>query len=156
MSRERRQCDGNRIKGVRQIGVLKNQRGEQKLEVVTKAIELAAYSVNTCKSEKNFPKKERWIMASRIANLALDIVTAVRKANDVRVSVAQDYLYRRQLQIEASGNCEAMLTLIELAHKCFDLETRKTEYWVGMILELEKLISKWRKSDRDRFGSLLK
>ena len=143
-------------KGVVKISVLKNQRGEQKLEVVTKAIGLAEYSINACKSEKNFPKKERWIMASRIANLSLDIVTAIRKANDVRVTIAQDYLNRRQLQVEASGNCEAMLTLIDLAHTCFGLETKKTEYWTGLILELEKLISKWRKSDRERFGSLLK
>ena len=135
---------------------MKNQRGEQKLEVVTKAIELAKYSINTCKSEKNFPKKERWIMASRIANLSIDIVTAIRKANDVRVSIDQDYLYRRQLQVEAAGNCEAMLTLIDLAHVCLNLETRKVEYWAGLIVELEKLISKWRKSDRERYGSLLK
>lgn len=95
-------------------------------------------------------------MASRISNLALDIVTAVRRANDVRVSIAQDYIYRRQLQIEAAGNCEAMLTLIDIAHRSFGLETGKVEYWAGLIIELERLISKWRKSDRDRFGSLLK
>ena len=94
-------------------------------------------------------------MAARIANLALDIVTAVRKANDVRVAIQQDYLYRRQLQVEAAGSCEAMLTLIDIAHRSFGLETRKVEYWTWLIVELEKLISKWRKSDRERFRSLL-
>lgn len=137
------------------MSVLVNQRGEQKLEVVTKAIALADYTIQICKNEKNFPKRDRWILTSKITNLSLDIVTGVRKANDVRVTSREDYIFRRQLQVEAAGNCEALLTLIDIAYRNLGLESRRVEYWTGLIIELEKLISKWRKSDRERYGQLL-
>jgi len=132
------------------------RRGQQKLGVITKAIDLADYTITICKNEANFPKRERWILTQKIVNLALDTLTDVRKANSVHVVLAEDLVYRRQLQVDAFANLEALLSLIDVAYRNLGLETRRVEYWTGLIVDLENFISKWRKSDRERYGSLLK
>lgn len=131
-------------------------RGEQKLEVITKAIELCERLLKAVQSEEMFPKRSRWLIASKIASMAEDIQTEVRMANRIRVVYADDYLYRRKLQMQADCHCEALLSLIENAHRILSIDSRKVENWVGLIKQLEVLISKWRESDRKRYGELLK
>lgn len=138
------------------MSVLKSQRGTGRFEVITKAIALADYTITICKNEKNFPKRDRWIITQKIVNLAIDIVADIRKANDVHVVEPSDYYYRRQLQIQARANCEALLTLIDISYRNLHLESDRVEYWTGLVVHVENLLSKWRESDRKRYGKNLK
>ena len=130
------------------------KRTEQKLEVITNAIDLAKHTMHLTHNEKHFPKRYRWIITQKIVNTALDIVTNVRKANNIRIEEKSDLLQRRQYQIDALNDCEVLLTLIEIAYSMFNLESGSVEYWTGLIVKQEQLISKWRKSDRDRHREL--
>lgn len=131
------------------MSVPKSKRGYQKLEVLTKAIALADYTITVCKNEKNFPKRDRWIITNRIVTAALDICESVRKGNAVRVEYEDDYLLRRAYQQTATENCEWMLTLLDISYRNLGMEEKRLEYWTGLILEVEAMISKWRRSDRD-------
>ena len=130
------------------------KRTEQKLEVITNAINLAKHTMRLTHNEKHFPKRYRWMITQKIVNTALDIVTNVRKANNIRIEEKSDLLQRRQYQIDALNDCETLLTLIEIAYSMFNLESGSVEYWTGLIVKQEQLISKWRKSDRDRHREL--
>lgn len=133
------------------MSVPKSKRGYQKLEVLTKALDLANYTITVCKNEKNFPKRDRWIVTNRIVTTALDICENIRKGNTVRVEYEEDFLLRRAYQQTAMENCEWMLTLLDLAYRNLGMEENRLEYWTGLILEVEALLSKWRKSDRDNW-----
>ena len=95
------------------MSVPKGKRGEQKLAVLTKAIELADYTVTICKNEKLFPKRDRWILTNRIVNSAFDVAEAVRKGNSIRVVREEDYLRRREYQQSAFESAETLITFID-------------------------------------------
>ena len=127
------------------------KRGEQKLTVLTKAIGLAEYTITICKNEKSFPKRDRWIITNRIVTCALNIAENVRKANTIHVTNDDDFARSREYQQSAMEDAEWMLTLIELAYRNLSLETSRVEHWTDLVVEVETLISAWRKSDRDAY-----
>lgn len=62
------------------MSVVKSKRGKSKFEVLVKANKLAAFTIRICSNEKNFPKRYRWTITSKIVNEAIDICRYIRKA----------------------------------------------------------------------------
>ena len=137
------------------MSVIKANRQEGKLTVLTKAREMCTYTVTICKNEKNFPKRNRWILTQPIVNEALEVMSCVRRANAVRVETQMDYDYRRSQQVKAFGHSEALLTLIEVAYEVLGVDSSRVEHWTGLILETETLIQKWQRSDKERYKNFL-
>ena len=52
------------------MSVVKSKRGEGQLLVLSKANELATYTIKICSNEKNFPKHYRWCITSKIVDAA--------------------------------------------------------------------------------------
>ena len=133
------------------MSVIKAKRQEGKLSVLVKAREMCVYTITVCKNEKNFPKRNRWILTQPIVSEALEIMSCIRRANAVNVETKEDYIYRRQQQIEAYSRCEAMLTLIEIAYKVLSIDSERVEYWTGLVIETENLLQRWKRSDKERY-----
>ena len=137
------------------MSVIKAKRSEGKLEVLTQANNLAAYTVQICKNEKYFPKRDRWIMTQHIVHEALDVLCCVKRANAVNVVTMEDYISRRAQQVEAFSHAEALLTLLDVAYITLSIENDRIEFWTGMIVSVENLLKKWRESDRRRYKNIL-
>ena len=135
------------------MSVIKAKRQEGQLVVLTKAREMCAYTVTICKNEKNFPKRDRWIITQPIVTEALSIMSCIRRANSVRVETQDDYTYRRSQQIQAIAHAEAMLTLMDVAYEALSIESDRIQHWTGLVLEVETLVQKWRRSDKARYRS---
>lgn len=133
------------------MSVIKAKRQEGKLSVLVKAREMCVYTITVCKNEKNFPKRNRWILTQPIVSEALEIMSCIRRANAVNVETKEDYIYRRQQQIEAYSRCEAMLTLIEIAYKVLSIDSERIEHWTGLVVETESLLQRWKRSDKERY-----
>lgn len=103
--------------------VVKSKRGESDLTVVTKARELASYTLHICSNEKNFPKRYRWCITSDIVKDALEIHRNIRKANAVYVSIKSDYDTRRQYQNKAISSIDALLGDMDIAYVTFFIKT---------------------------------
>lgn len=127
------------------------RRGKQKFEVITKALGLADYTLKICKNEKHFPKRDRWLLTSKIVDSVMHITECVRKANAIRIITEEDYNRRRTLQMQSYEECEWLLTLIDISYRNLNLASDRVEYWSKLVVELEALISSWRKSDRDNY-----
>ena len=126
------------------------KRGEQKLTVLTKALALADHTLTKTRNEKLFPKRSRWQLTNRIVTAALDIAEAVRKGNSIRVECEQDFLRRRAYQQQAREAAEWLATLLDMAYRNLGtLSGQEAEYWLGLIIDLEDLLSAWRKADAD-------
>ena len=132
------------------MSVIKAKRQEGQLVVLTKAREMCAYTVTVCKNEKNFPKRDRWIITQPIVTEALSVMSCIRRANSVRVETQDDYTYRRSQQVQAIAHAEAMLTLMDVAYEALSIESDRIQHWTGLVLEVETLVQKWRRSDRTR------
>lgn len=133
------------------MSVIKAKRQEGKLSVLVKAREMCVYTITICKNEKNFPKRDRWILTQPIVSEALAIMSCIRRANAVNVETKEDYIYRRQQQIEAYSRCEAMLTLMEIAYKVLSIDSERVEHWTGLVVETESLLQRWKRSDKERY-----
>lgn len=100
------------------MSVVKSKQTEGKLLVVTKARELAAYTIKICSNEKNFPKRYRWCITAKIVDCAIDVSSNVNAANSIYVNDdnKKDYQLRRQYQTKALAETYALLSMIDIAY----------------------------------------
>lgn len=116
---------------------------------------LCTYTIQITKNEKNFPKRDRWILTQHIVTEAVKAYTHAKKANRVNVQTMKDYKLRRKHQIKASLSLEALLALIEIAQDVLSLEQERVEYWEGYTDQCQQMLSAWRASDRKRYKAKL-
>jgi hypothetical protein len=136
------------------LSVVKSKRTQSELEVVTKAIALSTYTIKICSNEKSFPKRYRWCLTGKIVDFTIDICNFVNMANSVFVSNANDFKTRRQYQNKALASSYALLTMMDIAYNTFNIEDRRIEHWVGLVIEVQRLIRNWRRADSTRYNDL--
>lgn len=136
------------------MSVPEGKRTESKLEVQTKAKELALYTVTICGNEKVFPKRDRWVITNRIVSTALTIMEEVDTANDIYVSTKGDFELRRNSQTIALASTAKLLGLIELAYLKYGIEENRMLFWTQLIFDTRELIKKWRQKDKERYCSI--
>ena len=130
-------------------------RQESKMKAQRAALELASYTLTICKNEKQFPKRDRWLLTAEIVHEALGVYRHVRKGNKIRVETSDDYKRRRRHQKQALEAVDCLLGLIALAANALPIENTRLERWTGLCLEAEKLIAGWQRSDAQTHGYLL-
>ena len=136
------------------MSVVKSKRGEGQLVVITKAEELAEYSVKICKNEKHFPKAFRWYFTMKIVDEAVSIYTLIREANTIFVTTKEDYSLRRRKQLEALSLTDSLLGLIDLAKRVYGLDSDRVEHWALLVKNVSKPLRKWLKSDEERYKDI--
>ena len=129
------------------MSVVKSQRQEGKLAVITKAGELATYSIHICSNEKNFPKRYRWCITSKIVESAINISNYTNMANSVYVKDENDYLLRKEYQTKALAETYALLNMIDIAYRTFGIDSDRIEYWTRLVSDTQNLIRNWRKKE---------
>lgn len=139
------------------MSVVKGDRSKtsERLETAETLKGLCTYTVQICKNEKNFPKRDRWVLTQHIVKEAVKAYTHAKKANEVEVVTMDDYKLRRRHQVKCRLNLKALIALIEVAHLVLSLEADRVEYWTGYAVQAEKLLAGWRASDRKRYKKLL-
>ena len=139
------------------MSVAKGDRKETSTNLETaKALKgLCVYTIQITKNEKNFPKRDRWILTQPIVKCAVKAYAKVIEANAITVVKMDDYLLRRKCQMIARNKLKAMLALVEVAYITLSLEESRLEYWTEYIKGCLNLISKWRTSDRKRYAKQL-
>lgn len=137
------------------MSVPEGKRTESKLEVQTKAKEMAKYTTEICSNEKVFPKRDRWILTNRIVTTALTIMEEVDMANDIHVTTGGDFEIRRNSQTIALANTAKLLGLMELAYIKYNIESSKIRHWTQLVSDTRELIKRWRQSDIKRYGSIV-
>ena len=132
------------------MSVVKSKRGKSKFEVLIKANELAAFTIRICSNEKNFPKRYRWTITSKIVDEAIDICRFIRKANKRALDRAKPAAYNKRLKYpnKALGNIDSMLALMDIAYYTFNIKDEKIDNWVSMVVSLQTLLERWKKSDK--------
>lgn len=134
--------------------VVKSRRGQSDLEVITKSRELAKYTIRICDNEKNFPKRHRWFTNNRLADVALDVCGYIYEANGTFVKTKSDYAIRRDNQVHALNKIERLLLNMTIAYELYNVDSKKIDYWTGLVIEVQKLLRAWRDSDYKRYSHL--
>ena len=139
------------------MSVAKGDRKESSsnLETAKMLKGLCVYTIQICKNEKNFPKRDRWILTAPIVKCAVKAYAKVMEANAITVVKLDDYMMRRKCQIQARKKLKAMIGLVEIAYTTLSLEESRLEYWTGYIKGCMDILSKWRAADRKRYDKQL-
>lgn len=139
------------------MSVAKGDRKESSsnLETAKMLKGLCVYTIQICKNEKNFPKRDRWILTAPIVKCAVKAYAKVLEANAITVVKLDDYMMRRKCQIQARKKLKAMIGLVEIAYTTLSLEESRLEYWTGYIKSCMDILSKWRAADRKRYAKQL-
>lgn len=132
------------------MSVVKSKREETELTVITKANELAKYTIQICSNEKCFPKRYRWCITSKIVESAIILTNDIIKANAIYIQTMEDLASRKKLQNDAIAETYALLNMIDIAYTSFGIEARRIENWTKLTLEVQTLLRGWRKSDNSR------
>ncbi|MBQ8404480.1 MAG: four helix bundle protein [Clostridia bacterium] len=132
------------------MSVVKSQREETKLTVITKANELTAYTIKICSNEKNFPKRYRWCITSKIVESAISISNDLIRANSIYIQSVDDRTLRSKYQKEALTETYALLNMINIAYQTFGIDANRIKHWTQLVNEVQSLIRSWRKSDANR------
>lgn len=132
------------------MSVVKSKQSVGKLAAVTKARELAEYTLRICANEKTFPKRYRWCLTAKIVESAMNINNGVNMANSVFIRDETDYMLRKQYQTRALAETYALLSMVDIAYRTYSLETARVEYWTRLIYDVQNLIRSWRKSEIEK------
>lgn len=132
------------------MSVVKSQREETELTVITKANELTAYTIKICSNEKNFPKRYRWCITSKIVESAISISNDLIRANSIYIQSVDDRTLRSKYQKEALTETYALLNMINIAYQTFGIDANRIKHWTQLVNEVQSLIRSWRKSDANR------
>lgn len=137
------------------MSVPKSKRGHSELSVVTKAGELATYTIHICSNEKCFPKRYRWCITSKIVDAAVDINRYVVMANAVYVGEdVEMFKIRRNYQTMALTSISSLLSMMDIAYRTFGIDGSRMNYWTGLVIEVQNLVRSWKKADERRYKDL--
>lgn len=136
------------------MSVVKSKRGEGRLSVITKANELAAYTIKICSNEKNFPKRYRWCVTNKIVDAAIEISNYVNMANSIYVKDKTDYEIRKKYQTKAIASTYSLLNMMDISYRVFGIESNRMEYWTKITAEVQTMLKNWRKSDAERYKNM--
>ena len=134
--------------------VPKSKRTEGKLQVITKARGLRSYTIKICTNEKNFPKRYRWCITNGIVQDTNELVKLIISANAIKVEDASDKVRRRTYQKMALELTEALLDSVSVAYEIFRIEASRIEYWTAEIMDIQRLLRAWMRSDKERYQDI--
>lgn len=138
------------------MSVPAGERGEGKLEVITKCLNLASYTILITKNQNIFKPEYNTAITSDLIHLAKEIYISAWTANNIKVDHDHDRAVERiRLQEYAALQCNNLLALIQLAQRVFHLPTKRIKYWAGLTIEVRSYLRKWRESDRKRYKDSL-
>lgn len=134
------------------MSVIKAKRGEQKLEVLTKARELAVYTIKITSNEKVFIKEFQEPITNDLIRTSKNIFMNLFEANNC--SLKTEFELRQTLVRQAIRDCYNLLALMQIAKPIFHLSSKRLKYWANLTIEVRNMARKLRDSDINRANKL--
>lgn len=137
------------------MSVRKNEQSIGTLKVLDLSTKLAHYSVELCNNSNVFPKNTRFTLTNKIIDTSIDIIGYISTANSLKLE--EYYELRRKYQSLAKANLGKLLTLINFSYDVLtSLSGDRVEYWTKLVVETQKTLENWMKSDEKRLEKFKK
>lgn len=120
------------------------------MEVQTKAIDLASYTIGNALKEKIIPKRDRWALGSRLVDTVLELATRIDTANTMRLDDEDESRQRRMEQRLALAASFRLMTLIHVIRYLTKFDESVHRHWAELVKEEQELLRGWMDSDRRR------
>lgn len=120
------------------------------MNVITKAKDVFKHSRLMIKTDKHFPKKERFMLVKNIYEFSREIVTKLIAANDYMLADEEQRKLRLRYQLEAVTACKNLLFLVEQAYEESYISSGSCVYWTQLICDVKNMTLAWYKKDKQR------
>ena len=125
---------------------------DQKTRVERETDKLTGETLRAMCREKVIPKKMRWIIGQKIADLVNDFHTSVNIANGIKVRSRDEFVERHKFQTLALAYLKATDTKMTLALDVMELNADYFETWAGQYNETLRQIQGWLTKDEKRYS----
>lgn len=125
---------------------------DQKTRVERETDKLTGETLRAMCREKVIPKKMRWIIGQKIADLVNDFHTSVNIANGIKVRSHDEFVERHKFQTLALAYLKATDTKMTLALDVMELNADYFETWAGQYNETLRQIQGWLTKDEKRYS----
>ena len=124
------------------------------LQAYIHAEELARHTIVCCANTTIFKEEYKCVLTDRIVDAAIEIMTAVGEANDIRVTSIEERDERLRLQRLALRRLKSLPRMLSIAKRLSPskFRGRKLIYWVGLVEKTRELTNKWHESDVKRYS----
>jgi len=120
------------------------------MNVISKAKDVFKHSRLMIRTEKHFPKKERFMLVKDIYEYSKEIVVKLLAANDLILSVEGQRELRLRYQLEAVTACKKLMFLVEQSYEENYISGDSCVYWTQMITDVKNMTLAWNRKDRQR------
>lgn len=134
------------------MSVLKNKRSESAIKVITQGDKIVEYTLRMLCNESIFPKKSRWLMSGKIADLMNEFHQNLHIANDIYVATSEDARERHLRQTRAYAALYTSASVMRMAQTVLQFSVDKLDCWAGLCVEEIKLLKAWQKNDDRRYS----
>ena len=124
----------------------------KKARILRATDKLAVDTLRVLCREDIFPKRSRWVMANKMADLVNDFHTCIMIANGIQPESHAEFVERHKYQVLAGGYLYALDVKMNLAKVVFETKADKLEFWAAVCLEAKDALSKWKSSDKYRYS----
>lgn len=115
---------------------------KKKMTVEVKAEELANYTITVTDNDKYFPKRRQFTFVDRMQNLAMNIYSDIREANELPVGE------RKKLQNKALSDLRRLETFIELSYQRKFINDKQCLHWGALCSDVKNLTFAWQNSTK--------
>lgn len=132
-------------------------RKETELKFLMSAQELQIDLTKFIMSEKNMPKKWRYMIGQSTIAKVDELLDNLEAGNAIFPTNKSEYNRRANFQEKAIGNCWQLHNKIVRMIFCIDnAKVEKLEKIIELLSNVEGLIKKWEKNDKARYKDLPK
>lgn len=124
----------------------------QKTRVEKATDEIVKRTLEVLCKEDVFPKRSRWLMAYKIADLINDFHSFVQIANEIEVRSHAEFVERHKYQTLAIALLKASDVKMTLAVDVMKASANKLEFWAGQYNDTLRQLQGWRNKDEKRYA----
>lgn len=103
-------------------------------------------------NEKVFPKRSRWLIAGKLADIANDFHTCVHRANEIRVTTQAERNARHYWQTMALSNLMTLDAKFSLAMDVLHIDPDSLREIGELEVTCKRILQAWMNSDMKRYG----
>lgn len=131
----------------------KSKSISDKTPALRKTDELVDWLLRKLCNDKIFPKRSRWLIAGKIADLTNDFSINVFRANEIKVVTAQERDMRHYYQTMAVADLMALDVKVNQAQRILDISPEALHHYAELANDCRTLLLAWINSDNKRYGA---
>lgn len=120
---------------------------------------LATHTIMCCANPSIFLPEHKDVLTDKIVAAAIEIVTCIGEANDIRNDrTDEEFQERLKLERRAIYKLKSLPRMLSLAKKLNPEKFRKKKltYWIGLVEMVRKKTVNWNRSDELAYSEFVK